>query len=227
MNSPFYNQAETHTFSDWLVPYVLGVGVEDLEEYYLGGLPDLSSFLERDGESFKINFEVFRELTENHLTAFGKQLRAAINGKTFIDLGCGISSRSIVPRLLAQAFSAKAYIGVDLLNVSNEIRENEFLEWGPFKSQFIKEDILTFLKSSKREAPSVYFLAGLELEKNVPSSDQYIKDLSSELTRLTSPKDFIILGAGTVDLKLNKKEFKLVYSDQYQEMFQRKSNWFW
>lgn len=214
-----YDQAETHIFSDWVAPYALDLRVTDLNEYYFGGFPDLSSFLKRTPSRCSLNSKVFKQLTEKKLTKFGRLLRREIKGKAFLDLGCGIPRRSVIPRLFAQAFAAQSYLGVDNQHLQSGTISNEFSELGTFESQFFKMDLLRFLNSYRRVGPVVFFLAGLEPHKNSKAGVKYLKDVRDRIAELTKRGDLIFVGAGTPDLELEEASFKRIYSDPYQEIF--------
>jgi hypothetical protein len=206
-----------------VVPYAFGIGVEDLEEFYLGGFPDLSSFLMREGDSIELDCVRFQELLELRLPRFGKILSREIPEKLFIDLGCGRPEKSVMPRLLAQGFRAIRYLGVDHKNVKDEIRISEFRELGHFESKFIRRDLLAFLINTRFCDPRFFFLAGLEPVKNSEAAQNYLKDLANKLSEIAVEGDIVLVGAGTPSLDLCPKKFKLIYSDQYHEVFKARA----
>ncbi len=225
--NPLWDRAETHTFSDWLIPYVLHIGVEDLDEFYLGGFPDLSSILERDETSFRLNPLALKEAIRGHITPFGKMLSRKIKNSVFIDLGCGIPEKSVVPRLLAQAFQAKFYVGVDSLHLrSDEIRQHEILALGGFTSYFLKEDLLKFCSQLEMHLPKVIFLAGIEAKDETSDTSKiYFEKLTRELKRIVEVGDILILGAGSPVLNMGE-DFHEIYSDYYHSVLERKRKFF-
>lgn len=216
-----YDQAVTHTFSDWLVPYAFGVGVPDLDEVYLGGFPDLSSFLVRREGTFTLNLRQFRYLTSHRLTRFGRLLRREVKNKSVLDLGSGIPVRSLIPRLLSQAFGALDYLGVDQRSVRILKKLSAFEKLGVFKASYTQSDLLKFLKTYSRSHPLFVFAIGLEPYRNSVASVNYLKAVREELSKKLRPGDTLFVGAGTPDLELSPRKFVRLYSDSYQEMFKR------
>ncbi len=228
--NPFWNKATDYTFSDWLAPYVLGVGVEDFEEYHLGGFPDLSLFLDRNKEKFSLNEGVYQDLAAKHLTDFGRKLKSWTRSHVWLDLGCGLPSQSVIPRLLAQTFEATAYIGVDLLNIErDEVRIGEFECYPTFPSYFFRSDIVTFISRFECRRPLTVIIAGLEFEDSTVSASAhpYIVEMMEELLRMTKPGDIIVAGAGTSTIDFPKSKFKRIYSDYYQEVYCRRRPRWW
>jgi hypothetical protein len=216
---PLYDQASTHVFSDWIIPYALGVGVEDLTQYYFGGFPDLSGFLTRDRNRFRLNEKKFRDLVKSRRTRFGKLLQRSIQQKIFVDLGCGIPEVSVIPRLIAQGFLAKSYVGVDSRHVKDSSRVGEFKHWPKFHTSFIRADLLKFLKSFQRTGSVFFYLAGLEPYKNAPHAVRYLRNVRDEISKIVRKGDLVFVGAGTPALEFSEKKFKRIYSDFYQELF--------
>lgn len=223
VSSPFFNQAETHTFSDWLIPSIYGVGVENLDEYYIGAFPDLSEFWDR--RQRRLHREVFDRIHAGPLQPLGKKLKRIVPGRTWIDLGCGQPEVSFVPRLVAHALKASAYCGVDLeISEASELFES-FQTSRKMPVQYIQSDVLEYLKSCQPSGPKIFYMAGLELrDPQSESAKTYTMAFMRELVARLSPGDFVLVGAGCPELELQGFDLKKVYGDYYHSLWKRRNS---
>lgn len=222
MSSLFYDQKETHIFSDWLATSAFGMGVEDLNEFYVGVLPDLSDFLIRENDRIELNVDTLNEIA-GRLQPLGEQLKKAVRGRIFVDLGAGKPELSVMPRLIAQIFGASKYIGVDLCYEKNFRLNNEFPELGKFESEFIRSDLNDFLDSTRFSEPVLVGLFGIEVRDEIHEAKEIRNQLADRLVRFLKKGDYLLLGAGTTELEVPRSKFKKIISDHYQFLFQRKS----
>jgi len=220
LSTPFYDQGSTHVFSDWLATSVLGIGVDDLAEFYVGVLPDLSDLLERETGNIGLQAE-FLSRALKKLQPFGKSLSKAIRGKVFVDLGSGRSELSVMPRLFAQVFGAQKYIGVDICHERDFAFDHEFPNLGSFRSEFVKSDFVTYLAQLKISEPLMVSLFGIEVRDEIEESEKIRNDLADRLANILKPNDNLLLGAGTTDLYVSMKAFKKIDSDFYNFLFRR------
>ncbi len=221
--SPFYDQADTHLYSDWLLPYVFveNFGIPDRREMYLGGFPDPRPLLTRKNGKVKVHPTSFGDL---NLSAFGKQLQKLCKGHAVYDLGCGHPDLSVAPRLMAQYLGTESYTGVDLLHVHDEIREDEYPELGSFQSTFVKSDIFHFLRNMPiPHDPKGFMIFGLEWLNDAKRSE-FLPQLESEILRLCQNGDWVLLGAGGFDWELPRRNFRLVYSDPVHALYVRSTS---
>jgi hypothetical protein len=220
--SLFFDKAQTHTLSDWLIPAVFEREQKTNEEYVLG-LPDLSDLIDRESGSVQVNWPLWRELVSSRLTPIGQRLKALAQDKDFYDLACGDPSLSVAPRLIAQSFGAQSYVGVDLKNVDNRILQEEFPALGNFVQRRVRMDALSFLKDQILLSPACILISGLEaVREDDAITKQYLHGLSFEIERKTQRGDILILGAGTSEMKFSPKAFRSIYSDHYHEVFERR-----
>lgn len=220
--SLFYDKAQTHTLSDWLIPALFSRDQTTSGEFVIG-LPDLSDLIDRDTGRVQINWPLWRELSSVRLSPMGQRLKASVQGKSFYDLACGDPSLSVVPRLVAQSFGAREYVGVDLKNVDNSIIQEEFPALGVFPQRRVRMDILSFLRDQILLSPACILLSGFEaVQESDAVTKQYMHELSSEIERKTRRGDILILGAGTSSIDFSSRAFRSIYSDHYHEVFERK-----
>ncbi len=226
VQSLFFDKADTHTLSDWLMAYAWGVGLVDPDEFHLGGLPDLTSVLERSDQRIIIKEEELHWFARRPLK-MGRIFRKIFKNRIFIDLGCGKIEKSPVPRILAEFYGSQFYIGVDLIHNREQVLRDEFCIQDGFRSYFIKSDLSDFISACSFSEPKVFLLSGIE--GITPDADEikaYRKSLVDKLEIQMKKCDYLILGAGTFDLELSKKKFSLIYSDPYHEIFRFKRNFF-
>jgi len=224
--SLFFDKAQTHTLSDWLIPAVFEREQKTNEEYVLG-LPDLADLIDRDSGSVQVNWPLWRELVSSRLTPIGQRLKSLVQGKDFYDLACGDLALSIAPRLMAQSFGAQSYIGVDLKNVDNRIVQEEFPALGSFIQRRVRMDALSFLKDQILLSPGCILISGLEAVREEDAlTKQYLASLGAEIEHKTQRGDVLILGAGTSEVRFSPRAFRSIYSDHYHEVFERRGRRF-
>lgn len=218
--TPFYEQAETHFFSDWLLTYLTGVGVEDLTEYYAGVFPDLSELIDREKTPPSVHAQEIHKLVQTSTLPLAKALRKFVKARIWVDLGCGIPDLSVVPRVVAESCGAKSYIGIDLGLTESFTRRNEFKIQPNFESTFRPGDLRDFLRTKNLDGPCIYYLAGVELRDGLPPS--HLEELSGLLSDRCSTEDLVLVGAGCPDLEPSSKHFKLIYKDYYHFLFRKR-----
>lgn len=121
------------------------------------------------------------------LTQRGELWKSVIQGRDFIDLGCGQIGYSMAPRLFAQLAGAKRYIGIDayLEKIHDEsfVREEENIsikqagvgyclldklgavkvsKENEFTSVWVQDEILGFVSKIKEGGGKVFYMAGIE-----------------------------------------------------------------
>lgn len=226
----FFDQGESHLYSDWLLPSCIQTGWDYGDEYYLAGFPDLSEVLERETSSIRVHFEIWQEYRRNGLTPLGRLLQKHLRGRVFIDLGSGRIEKSVVPRLIAEEFEAAFYLGVDQNLKASEIRRAEFQldeNRTAFRSLFFKDSALSFLKSMKPGIAGVVHIAGFEL-RNSASADSRLEvlEIMQELHRILSPGSVLLLGAASHDFQPQtgrwKSDFKFIGQNRYYRLFRRR-----
>jgi hypothetical protein len=155
--------------------------------------------------------------------AFASKLREVVSGKRFIDLGCGLPDVSAVPRLVAEAMGAKAYVGVDLRN-RGHVRRDEFRTGNGFESSFVQQDILAFLEADKSKAGKVFYLSGIEAKDHrKEDAEAYIAAIKDRLRSACRPGDAVIMGAGNSDFG-PLPGFVLKATEGEQRIFVREGN---
>ncbi len=226
----FFDQGESHLYSDWLLPSCIQTGWDYGDEYYLAGFPDLSEVLEREASNVRVHADIWQEYRRNGLTPLGRLLRKHLRGRVFIDLGSGRIEKSVVPRLLAEEFEAAFYLGVDQNLKTSEIRRAEFQldeSRTGFRSLFFKDSALSFLKSMKPGIAGVVHIAGFEL-KNSASADSRLEvlEILQELHRILRPGSVLMLGAASHDFQPQtsrwKNDFKVIGQNRYYRLFRRR-----
>ncbi len=159
---------------------------------------------ERKPITRKPNVSALKEMTDKgELSPFGRTLQGAMDGSQVVDLGCGQPKSSYMPRVVAQLFGAKSYVGVDAgLSSARAERVNEFGRQGDhsFRSTFVKGDMLEFLKSFHREGeePIVFFIEGIEFDHesaaNPAMTANYMRSIIQEVSRISRPGDHLFIG---------------------------------
>lgn len=220
VQSPFYDRAEDFPLSEWMMAYAMDEGVRELEDFPLGGLPDLSGLIRFDLSWLKARAEKRR-------TLFFKLLCQRLSGRILVDLGSGIPARSVSPRVLAEISGAAGYIGVDLSHVATEIRVNEFTSKTSFSSLFVRYDILQFLSLLEGRRGYAFLLSGMEL-KDVHSQDgqNYCRQLMTSIVDSMDQNSLLILCVSSRDFSPSEFGLKLCYSDLHHEFFVKKARFF-
>ncbi len=218
--SPFYDQGDTHTFSDWLVTSLWNIGVDNPAEFYVGVLPDITSVVARDGQRrAQAQWDKIEELNQAQLTPVGQALKKVMAGHHFVDLAAGRMHLSVVARIVAESFGALSYTGVDLNYGGDSSITNEFRHQG-FRAQFLKQEIVSFLKSFQKPGPVTFYLSGVE--SDAADADSVKSELLDLLQSKTSAGDFVVIGPGTTDFDVTTRKFKKIANDHYHFVFKRK-----
>ncbi len=148
------------------------------------------------------------------VTPFGHLVQQAVAGKAFVDLGSGIPEMAQVPRLVAQAFGASEYVGVDsMLFQRRQTRQAELRSGSQtFVSQYFRERILPFLAKIKRPKNGLaFYLSGLEIQPHhQPEGVAYFDAMLTEIGHITKHGDAIILGLATDGIYPENYGFTLV-----------------
>lgn len=224
-SSHFYDRAEDYPLSDWMFAFALGEGLGDPEEFHLGGLPDLSSIIRFDLESVL-------NRAEKRNTKFYKFFKKYLSANILVDLGSGIPSRSVSPRILAEVVGAEGYIGVDLCHASNEIRREEFKWAQAFPSVFVRADHLDFLALLKAKVKILkrgfcFLLSGIELvDFDSSEGKDYCRNLLTSVVECMDERSALILCVSSRDFFPSEFGLKLVYADPYHEFFAKKGRFF-
>jgi hypothetical protein len=159
----------------------------------------------------KINFSpsvgqigrIVEGLLFNHsiLIGQGKDMKQFFEGKTIIDLGCGINPEDSFLLRFIKACNAKSYIGVDM------VIKSKAGEFEGMSTVFHKGDILAFLSKIEHLENTALILSGIDAEDS-ELSRQYFNAVSNELLRVTGSNTAIIIGPFTHHLDLESK-FKI------------------
>jgi hypothetical protein len=138
------------------------------------------------------------------LSPLGELFKELMPGKTFLDLACGDRNRSVGHRAVAQHFGAYDYVGVD-----HECTRGFHKTWrgefsglsgrSDFTSRYFKEDVLTFLRCLREPGPLFVRIEGLEAYESDSQEAgklaySYLKEILSELGRITKPGDVLSVG---------------------------------
>ncbi len=141
--------------------------------------------------------EVLNTLTTEQLTQFGSEMRKVVSGKKFVDLACGDPNRSRIPAIVAKAFGAREYIGVDQ-NLPDGPWPSEGLRSRNFPVDYKREDVLHFLRGLQRQRGVVFYISAFDpFEKDDEATKVYINDCLKEMQKVTKKGDAIIIGMGT------------------------------
>lgn len=145
-------------------------------------------------------------LSENNTSDFGKELKTIINGNDFVDLGCGPKEHCTVPRHIAQMYGARKYYGVDLHHVLNETLPCELPQFGNCELEFIRNDMLTFLKDFNK--PAVFFISGIE--PLIHSDEKALAYIDACLAEIQKAGGYLVIGTrGNVGFSPEKHGFVL------------------
>ncbi len=219
--SPFFDQGETHLYSDWLMPEVLNTGWDYGDEYYLAGFPDLSELVLRKSDAVQVNQKILEQYQRSGFTKFGALVQKHARDKVFVDLASGRPNASVVPRLVAQVCRSAFYLGVDSALEHSEERKSEF--GSPFKSFFISADLFDFVSKLKPASNYFVYVAGLELkEPHQVDAKLRCEELQKALTRSLSSGALWLLGAASHDLQPAEKDFKLIAQSRYHRLYRRR-----
>jgi hypothetical protein len=196
-------------FSDDLLPAIVGKNVTRDWSLWGDGRPSPEGIAKRYAA----------EIREAQ-GAFATKLREVVAGKRFIDLGCGLPDVSAVPRIVAEAMGAKAYVGVDLRN-RGHVRRDEFRTGNGFESSFVKQDILAFLETDESKVGRVFYVSGIEAKDHKESeAAAYAAAIKDRLRSVCRPGDAVVLGAGNSDFDA-LPGFVLKATDGEQRIFVR------
>jgi hypothetical protein len=106
-----------------------------------------------------------RLMNEGNLNPQGRELQRLVEGKNFIDLGCGAYKDSFAGRLVAEFFKARKYIGIDINNIKNSfLSKDPFQNNGDFKAYYFKDDLVSFIHNINRQSQDgkVFLISGIE-----------------------------------------------------------------
>jgi hypothetical protein len=213
-DSPFFDHAETHTYSDWLMPACFEMGYDDSDEFYPGGLPDLSDYLDKSTPAPAFP----RSWKELKLSRFGRKLKRYVKGRDWIDLGSGLPSYSPVPRLVAHWLEARSYTGYDpLLSGSIQIPGHPQSK-SQFKAVYLYGKIPEIFSQINSSRPKLISLFGLEWQN---AETQRIDEFWDQLCTALGPKDFVLIGNGCPDLQ-QPKSLKLRAVGHYHRLYSLK-----
>ena len=167
------------------------------------GLPALT-YQQLSGDP-AVQKQVLQALQSDKLNGLGVKLKELIAGKVFVDLGCGNPVNSFMPRVIAQVFGAKAYVGVDFQLSKSYKVQNEFKEFGEFTSHFRNADIVQFLeevRSRGQKGNVVFYLCGIESpfrnnRHTRPQIEEICRSILENIEGLTISGDGVILGPKT------------------------------
>lgn len=163
-------------------------------------------------EERKSSAAITEGVSDVHLTEFGRTLQGAVRGREFIDLANGGPEGSPIPRIIARAFGAQRYIGVDEELRTEEIR----VEADGFKAAFLRGDVLEFLAQLSPRTGVIVHVSGFEpvysydpkqyeevmrrgLSREVSvarATVAYIDACLRELQRILKPGDVLLIGDG-------------------------------
>jgi hypothetical protein len=156
-------------------------------------------------EDPNIQKQVLEALESSRLNELGMKLKKLIAGKVFVDLGCGNPASSFMPRVIAQIFGARSYVGVDFQLGKNIRLKNEFKEFGEFGSYFRKNDIVPFLEEARatgNKGRVVFYLCGIESpfrnnRETRPEIENICGSIMGNIEAVTLSGDGVILGPKT------------------------------
>lgn len=144
-----------------------------------------------------------------NLSPFGKIVKETVRGRTFVDMGCGNPEVCTFPRFMAEVFRAERYIGVDLHEIHDHVRKNEFLVHERFISYFIRDDMLVFLSKLKLERP-LFFLSAMEPLIANENAERYIDLCLDEMAGITQSDDPLIIGIACKGFHPERHQFKKI-----------------
>ncbi len=164
---------------------------------------------------------LIRVALKDDLTEFGQRMRRLIAGRRFVDLGCGRPNISYVPRIVAEAMGASAYVGVDIRN-KPEMRVDEFCRGTHFASTFVQQDMAAFLSNWTLADADVFYLSGIEArDERQEEGHQYASSVKRLLRQLTTYDDVVIVGDASPNF-VTIAGFELILRSQTQRVFLRK-----
>ncbi len=143
------------------------------------------------------------------LSNFGRKFSARVSGKLLVDLGSGIPDNSLSVALMARAFSARAYVGVDHLNVPQNFRAEHIPGTNlRLSTEYLRSDMLEFLNTFVRPPEGVVFhMAGIEpLKTNIGfrkyfqpegADKEYLDAVVRRISEIMRPGDALIIGPVT------------------------------
>lgn len=170
------------------------------------------------GDFSKDHAAAEQRLLRAEKSEFGKEMENVIKGRVVIDLGCGEYN---AVRTVAEACSARQYIGVDKYCNSEKVGKNR-----DFSSVYIKDDMLAFLSKIDHLDGVVFHLSGLQpSETNEGTKEQsgdekflndriteenknYIRACLMEMSRLCRPGDAILIAVSAIGFFPEKFGFK-------------------
>lgn len=221
-SSPFFDQAQTHTYSDWLLPKCLDTGWTYEDEDYEAGFPNLSEVLVKSAP-IRFHRDIFWEYRARGLLPLGEKLSEVLPGKVMIDLGCGQPNYSPAPRLIAEAFDALFYWGVDQNISKDELRKSEFNLRQDFYSFFTRAEIFQFLDRLNPSSHYVIFMAGLELKNREGQELERVREQWERvLLKVLLPGSYVLCGAGSRDIAMQSSGFKLIFEDRFHRLYERR-----
>ncbi len=149
--------------------------------------------------------QILETLQATKLNELGVKLKDLIANKVFLDLGCGNPAGSFMPRVIAQIFGARSYVGVDFQLGKNLKLQNEFKELGEFTSYFRNADIVPFLEEARTKGNKggvVFYLCGIESpfrnnRHTRPQIEEICRSVLENIEGLTVSGDGVVLGPKT------------------------------
>jgi hypothetical protein len=220
-DSVFFEQAETHCYSDWLLPSIYETGWDYGNDFYFAGFPDISEALKREKGAFTWNESAWKTYRREGLTPLGRKLQDRGRGKIFLDLGSGLKEVSCVPRKVAEEFGAGFYVGIDkIYNESALFKDGTRQEFSCF---YISADVFEFVERMKASADWVVFLAGLEI-KDRKNADALLEAqrLMQLLSKAMKKGALLLLGAASHDFQPASHDFKFIGQDRYHRLYLRR-----
>jgi|GEM_PF-1701671 len=161
---------------------------------------------------------------ESEPPATREMLRSLIAGKNFVDLGCGIPSKSVAGSMVAEKAGAKRYIGIEKQFLEGDdggISDMDVKNGMP--RVWLKEDMLKGLARFEKLDGVVFFIAGIEGipgdEVSSEALQKYFAHVTEEITRLTKPGDAVILvGSDLTGFLLScDKEFTRLVKENFRD----------
>lgn len=155
----------------------------------------------------------------NNPNEFANVLRQSVNRKSFYDLGCGSPSNSFIVRFLVEQLGANGYVGVDLEKVESHQRVDEFNNGNGFTSEFVRENLLTFLVDYNRNQTEgkVFYISGLEHDSHKDPDHRYIgyaKMCIKNISDCSKSNDVIIIGPRTNGFFPERFGYNCIYGDK-------------
>jgi len=219
--SIFFEQAETHSYSDWLLPTSFETGWDYGNDFYFAGFPDLSEVLKRDKTSYAWNEDVWKTYRREGMTPLGRKLQEQGRGKLFVDLASGLKNVSCVPRRIAEEIGASFYVGVDQIYSQSELVKEGFRQ--EYSCLYWAGDVFQFVKSMRPSADWVVFLAGLEVKER--ASGEALLEAQSLMRQLRVAMKkgaVLLLGAASHDFVPPADDFKIIGQDRYHRLYLRR-----